>query len=93
MNYELLIAGFALFITITTNIVMIAYFSGQLKSNQDHQKEMLSLLRQEFRENFDRLEAKQDKHNNLIERMARVEDKASSAHHRIDDISAIIANQ
>lgn len=33
-----------------------------------------------------RLEEKQDRHNNLIERMAKVEASASSAHHRIDDL-------
>lgn len=33
-----------------------------------------------------RLEDKQDKHNNLIERMAKVEASASSAHHRIDEL-------
>ncbi len=31
-----------------------------------------------------RLEEKQDKHNNLIERMAVVEQSTKSAHHRID---------
>lgn len=31
------------------------------------------------------LEQKQDKHNNLIERMVRVEDSVKSAHRRIDD--------
>ncbi len=31
-----------------------------------------------------RLEIKQDKHNNLIERMAIVEQSVKSAHHRID---------
>jgi len=34
------------------------------------------------------LETKQDKHNNLIERMVRVEDSAKSAHHRIDELTA-----
>lgn len=32
------------------------------------------------------LEKKQDKHNNLIERMAVVEQSTKSAHHRIDDM-------
>ena len=39
-----------------------------------------------FEEKLTAIEKKQDKHNNLIERMVRVEDKASSAHKRIDDI-------
>ena len=33
------------------------------------------------------LEKKQDKHNNLIERMVIVEQSVKSAHHRIDDIN------
>ena len=33
-----------------------------------------------------RLEEKQDKHNNLIERMAVVEQSNKSAHHRIDEL-------
>lgn len=32
------------------------------------------------------LEKKQDKHNNLIERMVRVEDGVKSAHHRLDGL-------
>ena len=39
-----------------------------------------------FEEKLNSIEKKQDKHNNLIERMVRVEDKVSSAHHRIDEI-------
>lgn len=37
-------------------------------------------------EQIKRLEDKQDKHNNLIERMAVVEESTKSAHHRIDDL-------
>lgn len=37
-------------------------------------------------EKINTLETKQDKHNNLIERMTRVEDSAKSAHHRIDKL-------
>ena len=35
-----------------------------------------------------RLEQKQDKHNNLIERMVKVESSSASAHHRMDDMSS-----
>ena len=31
------------------------------------------------------LEKKQDKHNNVLERLAKVENSCSSAHHRLDD--------
>lgn len=43
-----------------------------------------------FEEKLTAIEKKQDKHNNLIERMVRVEDKASSAHHRLDTIEGKI---
>ena len=39
-----------------------------------------------FEEKLISLEKKQDKHNNLVERMVRVEDSTKSAHKRIDDI-------
>ena len=39
-----------------------------------------------FEEKLTVIEKKQDKHNNLIERMVRVEDSTRSAHKRIDDI-------
>lgn len=39
-----------------------------------------------FEEKLIALEKKQDKHNNLIERMVKVESSCSSAHHRIDEI-------
>lgn len=35
---------------------------------------------------INQLEVKQDKHNNLIERMAIVEQSTKSAHHRIDEL-------
>ena len=39
-----------------------------------------------FEEKLISLEKKQDKHNNLVERMVRVEDSTKSAHKRIDNI-------
>lgn len=41
-----------------------------------------------FEEKLTALEKKQDKHNNLVERMVRVEDSAKSAHKRLDGIKA-----
>ena len=38
-----------------------------------------------FEEKLVTLEKKQDKHNNLVERMVRVEDSVKSAHKRMDD--------
>ena len=39
-----------------------------------------------FEEKLNNLEKKQDKHNNLVERMVRVEDSTKLAHHRIDGL-------
>lgn len=39
-----------------------------------------------FEEKLNMLSVKQDKHNNLIERMVHVEESVKSAHHRINDI-------
>lgn len=38
-----------------------------------------------FEEKLVTLEKKQDRHNNLVERMVRVEDSVKSAHKRLDD--------
>ena len=39
-----------------------------------------------FEEKLSTIEIKQDKHNNLIERMVRAEDSIKSAHKRIDEL-------
>lgn len=39
-----------------------------------------------FEEKLISLEKKQEKHNNLIERMVRVEDSVKSAHKRLDNM-------
>lgn len=40
-----------------------------------------------FETKLDCIEQKQDKHNNLIERMVKVESSSASAHHRMDDMT------
>ena len=42
-----------------------------------------------FEQKLETLDRKQDKHNNLIERMVRVEDSVKSAHKRIDEKGAV----
>lgn len=93
MTIELIISGIAVLLTVITNIAVMAYFAGMLKSNQIHQKEMLELLQKEFKENFDRIEKKQDKHNNVVERQYKTEsdvevlfEKIDVANHRIYDL-------
>ena len=83
-------------LSIITNIVAIAYFAGCLKATQEHQEKITELLRAEFSEHFKRLEAKQDRHNSVIERQFRVEgqikvlqEKIDVANHRIEDLEKL----
>lgn len=94
---EIIIAASALFLTIVVNIATIAYFAGVLKSNQAHQEEMLKIYKQEMKENFERLERKQDKHNGLIERMtvterdvAVLQEQVKVENHRIEDLEEVM---
>ena len=41
---------------------------------------------------IEQLESKVNRHNNLIERMYKVEDSVKSAHHRIDELREDINN-
>lgn len=47
---------------------------------------------EELKENFKKLEEKVDRHNNLVERMAIVEQSTKSAHRRLDEIHVGRAN-
>ena len=42
---------------------------------------------------IEQLEKKVEKHNNLVERMFRVEDSVKSAHHRLDEIREELTNE
>lgn len=42
---------------------------------------------------IEQLERKVEKHNNLVERMAVVEQSTKSAHHRLDEIEGRIDNE
>lgn len=96
VNWELIIAASALFITIIVNIGTIAFFAGILKSNQENQKEALLNLKNDFKEHFDRLEKKQDKHNGLIERTYKnerdisvLQEQVKVENHRIEDLERL----
>lgn len=87
MNTEwiiVIIACITLFLTILVNICTIAYFAGVLRANQDQQKELLKLTKEDFErrfkelkeensDHFGRLEKKQDIHNHYIERTFNLE--------------------
>jgi len=66
-----------------------------LEINQAGLNKQMEEMRSEQREfravtlhRLEQLDKKQDKHNNLVERMVVVEQSTKSAHHRIDGIQA-----
>jgi len=75
-------------ISVIANVVAIAYFAGTHHEAQKNLNEKIAELKEHFKEKFEALEKKQDKHNNLIERMVKVEASTKSAHKRIDQISS-----
>lgn len=90
------ISATALLVTVIVNIVAITKFATTQKVSLDAMKESFRDFKESINkqieqnqyhteEHIKRLEEKQDKHNNLIERMAIVEQSAKSAHHRIDE--------
>ena len=60
-------------------------FAKKIDEIKNDFSEKIKDLKNNFHEKIDTLERKQDKHNNLIERMALVEASTKSAHKRIDD--------
>lgn len=62
-------------IVLIVNLVSIGIWVGSMSSFKKH-----------INYRLDKLEEKQDKHNNLIERMAIVEQSTKSAHHRLDHL-------
>lgn len=62
-------------LVIVVNVLTAGIFLGGLAMS-------IKFIEQQIK----RLEEKQDKHNNLIERMVKVEESSKSAHKRIDDI-------
>ena len=61
-------------------------FEKKIQELKDDFADKLKDLKQNFHDKFESVEKKQDKHNNLIERMALCEASTKSAHKRIDDI-------
>ncbi|NLH00731.1 MAG: hypothetical protein GX488_02310 [Clostridiales bacterium] len=67
------VAGFAL--TIAVNVALVARWSGKTSAQ-------IAAMQADIR----RLEVKQDKSNEIKERLAKCEESTKSAHHRIDEI-------
>lgn len=78
MNISTIIALCAFLLTLIIQVFSAGLFIGGLVMAVKFLEEQIK-----------RLELKQDKHNNLIERMGIVENSTKSAHHRIDEIKDI----
>lgn len=82
-----------LLLSIVVNACAIAYFAGSQSQAQKNLKEQFENLQAHFQEKLASLEKKQDKHNNLIERVYHTEkqisvimEKIKVENHRIDDL-------
>lgn len=64
-------------------------FDKKIEELKENFQEKIEYLKENFQDRFNKVEEKQDKHNNIIERMVRVEDSTKSAHKRIDEITGV----
>lgn len=77
-------------LTLVGTIITVLLTSNKqttvLQKEVEHLKEDVCKLEKNVKEDIGRLEKKQDRYNNLQERMAYAESSLKSAHHRIDDM-------
>lgn len=73
----------------TEIIVAIIAFIGTLAGSYFANSKTTAVMQEQIKgikEDIKTLSTRVDKHNNLVERMAKVEDSIKSAHHRIDHL-------
>lgn len=73
----------------TEIIVAIIAFIGTLAGSYFANSKITAVMQEQIKgikEDIKTLSTRVDKHNNLVERMAKVEDSTKSAHHRIDHL-------
>lgn len=73
----------------TEIIVAIIAFIGTLAGSYFANSKTTAVMQEQIKgikEDIKTLSTRIDKHNNLVERMAKVEDSTKSAHHRIDHL-------
>lgn len=73
----------------TEIIVAIIAFTGTLAGSYFANSKTTAVMQEQIKgikEDIKTLSTRVDKHNNLVERMAKVEDSTKSAHHRIDHL-------
>lgn len=74
----------------TEVIVAVIAFVGTLTGSYFANSKTTAVMQEQIKsikEDINTLSTRVDKHNNLVERMAKVEDSAKSAHHRITELS------
>ena len=74
----------------TEIIVAIIAFIGTLAGSYFANSKTTAVMQEQIKgikEDIKTLSTRVDKHNNLVERMAKVEDSTKSAHHRIDHLA------
>lgn len=73
----------------TEIIVAIIAFIGTLAGSYFANSKTTAVMQEQIKgikEDINNLSTRVDKHNNLVERMVKVEDSTKSAHHRIDHL-------
>ena len=73
----------------TEVIVAVIAFVGTLIGSYFANSKTTAVMQEQIKgikEDIKTLSTRVDKHNNLVERMAKVEDSTKSAHHRIDHL-------
>lgn len=73
----------------TEIIVAIIAFIGTLAGSYFANSKTTAVMQEQIKslkEDINILSTRVDKHNNLVERIAKVEDSTKSAHHRIDHL-------
>ncbi len=73
----------------TEVIVAVIAFVGTLIGSYFANSKTTAVMQEQIKsikEDINTLSTRVDKHNNLVERMAKVEDSTKSAHHRIDHL-------
>ena len=74
----------------TEVIVAVIAFVGTLIGSYFANSKTTAVMQEQIKsikEDINTLSTRVDKHNNLVERMAKVEDSAKSAHNRITELS------
>lgn len=89
IDYSTIIVALLSFIgTIAGSYMANNKTTAIMQVEMDHVKIDMEAMKEEMKADIKELDEKVHKHNNLVERMAIVEQSTKSAHHRIDEINS-----